>query len=47
MNDAGVSINQAVIFSFPIFPNSTKASFTLGNTALSGAQLTLNLSSIQ
>jgi hypothetical protein len=47
MNCAGVSIDQAVIFSIPVLTHPAKTSFPLGNMAPLRAQFTLDFSSTQ
>jgi hypothetical protein len=47
MNCAGVSVDQAIIFSISIFTNSTKTPLSFGNTASFWAKFALDLSSIQ
>src|SRR4030042_3387138 len=47
MNGTGISINQAVIFSIPVFTNPAYASLSLCHTAPMGTQFTLNFSSLQ
>jgi len=47
MDDAGVPVNQAVIFSPPILTHSTKTPFPLDNTAPPWAKFTLDLSSTE
>jgi hypothetical protein len=47
MDCTGISIDQAVIFPIPIFPNLANTSLPLGYVATVGAKLTLNFSSLQ
>jgi hypothetical protein len=47
MNCTGVSVDQAIIFSIPIFTNSTKTPLSFRNTAPFRAKFALDLSSIQ
>ena len=47
MNGTGISINQTVIFSIPVFPHPANPSLSLGNAAAVRAQFTLDFSSLQ
>ena len=42
VNRAGISINQAVVFSIPIFTDPAEAPLSSGNNALPRAQLALD-----
>ncbi len=45
MNCARIPISKAIIFSFPILTHPAKSPFSHRDSAMPGAELTLNLSS--
>jgi hypothetical protein len=47
MKSTGIPVDQAEIFSVPVFPHPANPSFTPGNTASMRAELTLDFSSTQ
>ena len=47
MNDGGIPVHKAVVFSSPVLTHSTKPPFPFRNTAAPGAQFTLDLSSVK
>jgi hypothetical protein len=47
MHRTGISINQAIIFSLPIFPDSADPPLSLGHPATVRTQFALNFSSLE